>query len=176
MNIDGLLAPLSVPQPNNIYLLPTSYPRGQIERFPVLASEQGINPQFQKFYDDVVDGICGLNSNKLYSVSDKILTEEEFTEMFNEILKPDLKKMVAKDKKWRGIDIELNFDRLNDYIHNVVLGFNICGYTIEKNESKMFRNKIKMMSKYTELLFTYKDNEFKLISKFIPFQSFDFDK
>lgn len=176
MNIDELLTPLSVSQPQKIYLLPTSYPKGQIERFPVLASEQGMNPQFQEFYDEVVEGVCGLNSHKLYEISDKILTEDEFTEMFNEILKPDLKKMVARDKKFRGIDIELNFERLNDYIHNVVLGFSVSGYTIEKNESKMFKNKIRMFSKYTELLFTYKDKEFKLISKFIPFQSFDFDE
>lgn len=176
MNIDELLTPVRTPQPNNIYLIPTACPRCQIERFPYLANDSGINPQFQDFYNKVVDGVCGLNPHLLYSISDQVLTEQEFVNMFNEILKPDLIKLVAIDKKRRGFDIELSFDRLNDYIHNTVLSFSLSGYVLEKTESKLFRNKMKMYSKYTELIFTYKDNQFKLISKFIPFQSFDFDE
>lgn len=175
MNIDELLTPVRAPQPNNIYLLPTAYPTSQIERFPYLANDSRINPQFQEFYDTVVDGLCGMNPHTLYTISDEVLSENEFVEMFNEIWKPDLVKLVGRTKKCRAIDIELSFDRLNDYIHNIVLSFSISGYVLEKTESKMFKNKMKMYSKYTELLFTFKDGKFKVISKFPPFQSFDFD-
>lgn len=170
MNIDNIIAPVSYSQPN-ISMIPTADPRNQIERFPVLATQQGINQDFQIFFDKIVEGICGMNPCILYEISDKVFEESEFCEMFNKILRPELIKLAGKDKKYRSIDIELNVDRFQSPTRNTVGSFIVSGYLLTKDKNPLYKLTTKLEYKWTELFFTYKHNKFTLISKFCPFET-----
>lgn len=166
-DIDSVLLPYANSQPNNVKMNSTI-----IERIPMIADEFGILPKFQEFYNSIVNAIMYSDYESLYEISDKVLEKEKFLIMIQDSIGNVLNDVLKLSESCRGIDIELNIGRFNAVHRNLIGGFYIIFYTLNMNKYEGIEmNQTELVQKSTELLFTYKNDEFVILSHFTPFIS-----
>lgn len=172
MNIDALLQPYADEQPKQLSMNYTSSDAIVIERIPPIVDHLGVTDEFQTFYNKIVDAVTSMNVNSLWELSDKILTEHEFSNVFKYNWQDTLSTVLEQNSRYRGIDIELNLGRFQGLHRNLLGGFYIMTYLLKSPEySTMFEGAMNLERKYTELLFTYKKGEFVILSKLDDFKS-----
>lgn len=171
-NIDDLLKPYEDEQPKQLSVQSTK--KSIIERMPPIVDMNGVTEEFQSFFDDVVEAVTTMDAKKLWEISDKVLTEEQFTYVFEQNWKNDLDIVIDQDPENRGIDIELNLGRFQGLHRNLIGGFYIMTYLLYPHEYQvMFGGIMNFEKRYTELLFTYKRGKFVVMSKLDTFKSVD---
>lgn len=170
-NWDDILKPYEDEQPENLSMKTTD---GYIiQRIPPLVDADGINREFQEFFNKVVNYITHGQVEDLYTITDRVMSCEEFTESWNHRIGNQIKKLLEMPINKRGIDIELNISRFKQIHRNLIGGFFIIMYKLEDEASSMLKtHSCGLIQQHTEILFTYRDG-FKLISKISPFQNSD---
>ena len=167
VNIDYVLKPYEDSQPTNLSMC-----NRQVERIPLLIDPNTGHPtpKFQKFYDNIVTNCSDRVWFGLYDISDKCISREDFNSLWLSNIRPLWAKYVTADSNKRGLDIELNLDRFQQSHRNLIGGFFIIFYVIDLVETELCDYPRPNLKQYkTELLFTYKDDEFKLLSILNPF-------
>lgn len=172
MTIDDVLKPYENDQPKQLSVIPNNVEKSLnvIERMPRLADMNGITREFQMFYDELVHNILTHNLQGLYDMSDKAVDYEEFCEVYTSTVGKHISDVISLDKKYRGIDIELNMSRFEGIHRNTVGGFFIMMYTlIPSNYEGLNTIQSEFNQEHTEILFTYKSGKFTILSHFQPF-------
>lgn len=169
IDIDKILKPYADDQPEL-----TIIPNSTLHRIPLLVSPIDGNPtpEFDEFYDTLVKSLLQRDWSKLYDISDKLVSLEEFKNMIETKQRKVWDDYHSKDSKHiTNIDIELNLNRLHQLHRNIVCGFNIMISNLVVVNPKEFETSVNtrldMFS--TELLFTYKNGKFLIITTFKPF-------
>lgn len=147
--------------------------RKYIERIPMIVdpSTGQILPKFQKFYKDIVTAIITYDMELLYSISDKSTDILQFKSLYDTKIGNKLNKLVlyTPDTMFK-IDIELNIQRFKGGCRNILGSFLINTYEISQSSFEIVdfsdRN-IKIGC--AEIYFTYRHEEFQLISAFTPY-------
>jgi hypothetical protein len=163
IDLDSVLLPCENSQPPRI-----SVDSEQISRFPPLVDEQGINPKFQQFFDTIVACFLEDKLESLYEISDKSVSEQHFYQLGILKWKPHLMEYAKASS--RGMDVELNMDRFQQLHRNIIGGFNVITYHINEKNNEFgdgILTEFKQCS--TEILFTYKNGDFKIIPVFSSF-------
>lgn len=169
-NLDNILKPYEDEQPKQISV--QSDKKSIIERMPLIVNSYGVTEEFQSFFNDVVEAITEIDAKKLWEISDKVLTLEQFTYMFEYNWKDHLDMVIDQDPENRGIDIELNLGRFQGLHRNIIGGFYIMTYLLYPHTNQaMFGGIMNFEKEYTELLFTYKNKKFVIMSKLDTFKS-----
>lgn len=147
------------------------YLQGVMQTIPPIAGEDGFTPQFASFYQKVTTGVITGNTGLLYEISDHTLSEKEFSNMYAHQLGLDLKEIIENtNPKFRSISIEVNPDRLKELHRSLIGGIRILGYRLKNGEFEGINtNETSFTLLNTEIFYTYKDGQFKLISHFTPF-------
>ena len=157
MQIQDVLKPYEDSQPQHIQI--SSSLRNRIERIPMIVdpSTGQVTKKFQDFYDRIVDAIVTAPTwFDLYSIESKC--GKIWTQFVNTLY-------AAK-----GIDIELNLSRFQKTHRNLIGGFYVIIYMIEDISNDIDESKVTSLKQYkTEILFTYKNDEFKVLSILSPF-------
>lgn len=143
-----------------------------IHRMPPLADINGINKEFQKFYDDIVDAFT-TDFDKLYEISDKVLNKDDFHKIMVDIFiksSNEVAAMIEGNDNAYNFDIELDMNEFQNNFRNIIGSFNIMYYVVEPKLNEFTNEQSTTFTKYiTKIYFTYKNNEFKIISYFKPF-------
>lgn len=164
-NLDSVLLPYANDQPKNLSM-PTKF----IERIPSLATPNGINPKFQKFYDHLCSAITAQDVEKLYDLSDKCLPYGQFYAVYRRQVGIALENLMFTSRALWGMDIELNIQRFQGAYRNIVGSFFVSTYEVLLPENFGLVNlNTSVVRKSTEIFFTYKNENFELISVFNPF-------
>lgn len=167
VNVEEVLKPYADSQPEF-----TKLDTKLIERIPLIidpATGQ-ITQQFQQFYDQVVRCCTDTNWFNLYNISDKFLDIQEFKNLWISTISPTWTKFVELDNRAKGIDIELNIDRFKSTHRNLIGSFLIMIYMLEIQPNDLEDHSTPMLKQYTtEILFTFKGEEFTVLSCLKPF-------
>lgn len=172
-DIESVILPYADCQPNHIIL-----PSTLLDRMPALVSESGINPRFQSFFERLVIAVAGdkinysVDVSKLFELTDKNVSLKEFSTMIDDAWSSHFSAMKSSNSSLMqtGIDIELNMDRFQEIHRNLIGGFNVITYHIDMNTDEFTGALVPKLTKaHTELLFTYKNNEFVLLPCFSAF-------
>jgi len=167
IDLDDFIKPYADSQPNRV---PTN--SEQLSRFPPLADANGINPKFQKFFEMILkvftptldEGYLAL----LYVNSDRSLIERDFVDMCINCWSKHFDEY--NSAKTKNIDIELNMDRFSAIHRNIIGGFFIITYHVNVNDDEFGSGKVtEFKQARTELLFTFKGDQFQIISHITPF-------
>lgn len=173
-DIESVISPCANSQPTNI-MLPSQW----IQRIPMLVDENGITPEFQKFYESVVCVVgavfqmeeCSVTA--LYNLTDKSIKDSSYFKLIATQWATHINKMYdAKQKKVGvGFDIELNMERFQSIHRNLVGGFNIITYytDIQMDSFTEGCEIPQIVQSSTEILFTYRDSKFVLLTQLTPF-------
>ena len=147
------------------------YIESVLQSIPQIAGESGFTPQFMEFYQSIIRGIVTGDTGVLYNISEKALTEREFADMYASQIGFDLQDLIeSTNPKFRGLSIEVNPDRLKELHRSLIGGSRILGYRLKNGEFEGINtNETSFTLLNTEIFYTYKDGEFKLISHFTPF-------
>lgn len=171
MIIDDVLKPYEDSQPKHIQT--SAIVRHAIERIPMIInpSTGQVTSKFQNFYETIVDVVATSPTwSDLYSISDQVLSEEEFTNLFMSRCGKIWTRFTNRLYAAKGIDIELNLSRFEKTHRNLIGGFYVIIYMIEDISNDIDESKVTSLKQYkTEILFTYKNDEFKVLSVFSPF-------
>lgn len=167
-DIDRLLKPYEDDQPDNLSMSSDKF--NIIERIPRIVNGMGPTDEFQTFYNELVDAITSSNIEKLYEMSDKAIDKENFTDIYKDSIDNHIKSVIEMKSAQRGLDIELNLSRFKELHRNLVGGFLILTYTLESGKFDTNQNDFNLTYKYTEVLFSYKNGEFVVLSCFKPFK------
>ena len=171
MIIDDVLKPYEDSQPQHIQI--ASNLRYAIERIPMIIdpSTGQVTKKFQDFYNSIVDAIVTSPTwFGLYHISDQVLTEEEFINLFQSKCGYIWTQFVNTLYAAKGIDIELNLSRFQKTHRNLIGGFYVIIYMIKDISNDIDESKVTSLKQYkTEILFTYKNDEFKVLSVLSPF-------
>ena len=144
----------------------------KLDRMPMLVDPSTGQPtaEFKTFVDKICKCVTENRLDCLYELSDQCLTEENFIESIVEMFGKSWKTYLSANPKRRGIDIQFNRDRLEGAHRCLVGGLYVLTYVINLNKSDMRSFTSGAIKLYrTELLFGYKDNQFKILSSFTPF-------
>lgn len=164
------LLPYANSQPN--FKLKENKKSYLIHRMPPLADTNGINKEFQKFYDDIVDAFS-TDFDKLYEISDKVLNKDDFHKIIVDIFITNLDEISEisnNNDNAFNFDIELDMNEFQNNFRNIIGSFNIMYYVIRRKVNEFTNEQSTTFTKYiTKIYFTYKNNEFKIISYFKPF-------
>lgn len=172
-DIESVISPYADSQPNHIIL-----PSKLLDRMPALVSESGINPRFQSFFERLVIAVagdkinCSVDVSRLFELTDKNVSLEDFSTMIDDAWCSHFSAMKSSNSSYMqtGIDIELNMDRFQEIHRNLIGGFNIITYHIDMNTDEFTGALVQKLTKaHTELLFTYKNDEFLLLPCFSAF-------
>lgn len=149
----------------------TEYVENVLQSIPQIAGESGFTPQFIEFYQLIIRGIITGDTNLLYKLSDMTLSEQEFESMYLHQIGFELQDIIElTNPKFRGISIEVNPDRLKELHRSLIGGIRILGYRLKNREFEGINtNETSFTLLNTEIFYTYKNREFKLISHFTPF-------
>lgn len=160
----------SVLIPNEEHQL-QEYIESVLQSIPQIAGESGFTPQFTEFYQSIVRGIVTGDTGVLHKLSDRALSEREFADMYASQIGFDLQKLVeSTNPEFRGLSIEVNPDRLKELHRSLIGGIRILGYHLKNGEFEGINtNETSFTLLNTEVFYTYKNGEFKLISHFTPF-------
>jgi len=147
-----------------------------LSRFPPFATPEGVLPEFQQFFDNIVTGVFSYFQNQtheqLYIISDGLLRSNGFYNTLNKVWGPYCSRYNEAGILHTNMDIELNVDRFQELHRNILGGIRILTYIIDICDDEFCEGKntsIKIAS--TELLFTYQvsNNQFTLLSVITPF-------
>lgn len=172
-DIESVISPYADSQPNHIIL-----PSKLLDRMPALVSESGINPKFQSFFELLVIAVAGdkinfdVNVDELFDLTDKNISVEDFSTMIDNLWGSHFSAMKSSNSSsmQTGIDIELNMDRFQEIHRNLIGGFNVITYHIDMNIDEFTGALVPKLTKaHTELLFTYKNDDFVLLPCFSAF-------
>ena len=168
-DIESVILPYADCQPKYLNL-----PSKLLDRMPALVSESGINPKFQSFFERLVIAVASdkvnydVDVNKLFELTDKDISIENFSTMIDDAWNSHFSAMKASMQT--GVDLELNMDRFQEIHRNLIGGFNLITYHIDMNTDEFTGALVPKLTKaHTELLFTYKDDEFVLLPCFSAF-------
>lgn len=165
MNLSDVLSPYANDQPKNL-----SMHTRKIERIPSLASAEGVNKKFQTFYTCLCEFILSQDIKNLYEISDKCVSLAEFSRCYNNNVGKHLSRLFDLPSNEYGIDIELNIKQFESIHRNLIGSFYVITYQLLKPDNFGSVNvHTSLDAKYSEVFFTYKNNEFMLISAFGPF-------
>lgn len=147
------------------------YIENVLQSIPQIAGESGFTPEFMKFYQSLIQGIITGDVGLLYKLSDMTLSKEEFENMYLHQIGFELQDVIElTNPKFRGISIEVNPDRLKELHRSLIGGIRILGYRLKSSEFEGINtNETSFTLLNTEIFYTYKHGEFKLISHFTPF-------
>ena len=148
----------------------------RLTRMPPLATPDGINTEFQEFFDKIVAAILSQKYYDLHTLSDMSLSEADFNHIIEENWDNHWMSFYMCKPESRGLDIELNMDRFQDIHRNMVGGFNIMTYhlAVKPDEFSDGKNITELTVSSTELLFTYKlGSGFQIITTIKPFTNKD---
>lgn len=146
-----------------------------LQRFPALATAEGINPDFQQFFDSIVNAITQQRYFELFQLSDNAISEQSFSALIENNWDNHWMEFYMSNPVARGLDIELNMDRFKELHRNIIGGFNIMTYHLNvKHDEFQPEGTNTQVTEFvkasTELLFTYKYAKgFELISRIQPF-------
>jgi len=169
VNIDNVLKPYQDNQPD--ITIGTNSKSKLVQRMPIIVNEHGILPEFQDFYDKICSYISDNNVEGLWTISDKAIEMEKFNELYDLMIGQHITKLLDTPECARGIDIELNIDRFKELHRNMIGGFNIMTYQLSESPYEGVSSVETILDKkYTEILFTFKQGEFLIISHFKPFK------
>lgn len=168
--LDKIISPYADDQPN---IRKIDDDNKLIERIPLLCDATGqIIPQFQTFYNKVVAAVYSCDWVALYELSDKSLDLDSFIQLIEKQWLTLIYNWSNKPDEQRNFDIELNMQRFQEtHFRNIIGGFNIMFYYINITDDQFSEDDNQTTSLVecsTELLFTYKNDEFKIISVFKP--------
>lgn len=174
-NIDDVLSPYADDQPKYLEMQETDYeisPVRNIERIPRLVDPTGqINPEFQIFYNHLVKYVCEHNVDGLYDLSDKSISKEQFTQMYEENISKKLAEFYSYKYNSRGIDMEVNLSRFENKHRNLIGGIYLIIYYVKEAEFEGITTSPSLEQMFTEILFTYKRGGFCILSAFSPFKN-----
>jgi len=182
-NIDDIISPSEKGNHNSYLPYADSQPKRVpvnnilLQRMPPLVNEEGINLEFQTFFDDLVKNVHEMfkdsTSFGLHMMSDQVLDVAEFHSIILAAWDKHLQEFRNTSIYARGVDIELNMERFEDIYRNLIGGFNIMTYILTVADDEFNSNKrITYFKKCcTELLFTYSQSDgFVVISRIQPFK------
>lgn len=161
------LKPYEDSQPKRVSMFNKS-----IERIPHIVNPATgeITDEFQTFYNAIVDSVLNLTWHNLYAISDKFLPSSDFISLISAVIGPVWDKLLLTKPEGRGIDIELNLGRFESTHRNIVGGFYVNAYRLEESKNDLNEYSGTSFKQYrTELLFTYRDGSFQIITCFQPF-------
>jgi hypothetical protein len=166
MNLSSVLKPLADSQSERILTEPPL-----IQRIPPLVDRDGeIIPEFQEFYTTLVTCIVYARFDQLWELTDKLLTVEDFTATCERVWGDIFSQYKSTAENSRGLDIELNMTRFRDIYRNIIAGFCITTFYINVSDDEFGRGKLtKLTQASTELLFTFRNDEFQIITDIKPF-------
>lgn len=147
----------------------------KLTRMPPLVTPEGINPEFQKFFDEIVNAISTQKYYLLYPIMEHTMSNDDLNQAIENSWDSHWFEFYNSDVNSRGLDIELNMDRFKDLHRNLIGGFNIMTYhlNVKRDEFSPVGKDInisELVKASTELLFTYKpDKGFRIISRIQPF-------
>lgn len=169
-NLDDVITPYATTKPENAYLNST-----MIERIPMIVDSNGqFEPAFLKFYNDVLYCLLSEDWNGLWTYSDKSMEIDEFYEYAQATLRNPLHEILNMDKASFGIDMEVDFSIFKKLHRNLIGSFNLMMYKISESVNDVTDKKVRNLVLYTNSLkFTYKENEFKIISVFNQAESIE---
>lgn len=172
-DIESVILPYADCQPKYMIL-----PSKLLDRMPALVTESGINPKFQSFFERLVIAVAGdkinysVDVSKLFELTDKNVSLEDFSTMIDDVWRSHFSAMQSSNSSLMqtGIDIELNMDRFQEIHRNLIGGFNVITYHIDMNNDEFTGALVPKLTKaHTELLFTYKNDDFVLLPCFSAF-------
>lgn len=144
---------------------------GQLGGMPDLVRSKLTRDQFKEFFADLVSAMTNQDWEQLHKLSDRMLDAHSFKHAVNIAWRSHFNKF--NDASTKFMDIELNMDRLNDMYKNMVLGFTVMTvhtYAVS-DDFNLGGARVALNCASTELLFTYNDDEFVIISRFKPFMN-----
>lgn len=172
-DIESVILPYADCQPKYMIL-----PSKLLDRMPALVTESGINPKFQSFFERLVIAVAGdkinysVDVSKLFELTDKNVSLEDFSTMIDDVWRSHFLAMQSSNSSsmQTGVDIELNMDRFQGIHRNLIGGFNVITYHIDMNNDEFTGALVPKLTKaHTELLFTYKNDNFVLLPCFSAF-------
>lgn len=176
MTIDDVLLPYANSQPEHIHIY-----NQEIERIPMIVNPDTgqVTDQFQQFYDKIVHALTiDKQWEQLYELTDTSLSADEFNSMLKGVGIAD-----TWDRFWntsdssRGVDIELNLGRFQSQYRNLIGGFLVMIYMIASNDNDLCNYPVLELKRYTtEILFTYSNGQFKVLSTIKPFTQLSSDE
>ena len=165
-NIDSVLKPYADEQPEKLSMQYSDTYKC-IERIPPIVDHNGITDEFQTFYNKVVESITENSPKMLYEISDKVLDYVEFENTYQSTLGQRLSEILDHPRSERGLDIELNLGRFKQIHRNIIGGFYISTYVLEDCKfNGICAEGRSLKQEHAEILFTYKEGEFVIISAF----------
>ena len=171
MDINYVLKPYEDSQPQHIQISPNL--KNRIERIPMIVDPATgeVTKEFQEFYDKVVDAISTSPMwFDLYDISDQTLDEDEFRHLFDCKCNKVWTQFENTRYAAKGLDIELNLSRFQQIHRNLIGGFYVIIYMIEDILTDIDERRVTTLKQYkTEILFTYKNDRFKVLSVLSPF-------
>lgn len=170
-DLDSVLRPYANDQPK-ISMECTIPDRSSITRMPLIATPEGINEKFQIFFNCVVFALSDPKQfSTLYKLTDKSISEDDFMDLFNSTIGEYLSAFYATAGNRRGLDIELNLGRFEKKHRNLIGGLYVITYRLCDSQFEGISKDTQLEQKYAELLFTYKDDDFVLISNLTAFKN-----
>lgn len=153
--------------------IPVSMNNLLIERIPMIVdpSTGNVTSEFQKFYDEIVRCILSEDVDKLYCISDRVITCEEFVSLYNKQIGDALHELLKREQCFDyNIDIELNLQRFKENTRNILGGFIISTIEVASSSSEIIKSQNRYIRRgCAEIFFTYRYDRFQLISSFSPF-------
>lgn len=145
----------------------------KLERIPSLVdlTTGQFTSEFVEFFNRVCDAIASDNWIKLYTLSDKAVDEDRFkTEYYRKIHSTWRRYADAKDCH-KKLDIELDAESTSVLTRNIYMKLNIVMYILAEELTDIHADTVIKFSTYaTSLYFTYRNNQFQLMSIFEPFR------
>ena len=142
-----------------------------LDVMPAIMSKAGLTPRFEKFYDNLKHGLFVNNATCLYNLSEHALAYDDFAEMYDNVLGKSLAQILSFDSKKRGMSLMLNPEaekRIPGVLESVTLHTYLLdtGYVDELN--LIYNQQTSLVVQSTDIYFTYKSGEFRLVSNFTP--------
>lgn len=167
-NIDNILKPYADTQPN-VTIEPT-YNR-VIQRMPMIVTETGFLPQFAQFFENICAAVTSSDVDALYELSDRCISIDTFRAMYMSSIGKYMELILNTPQASRGIDIELDTDKFKALHRNLIGAFNVITYEItECSYDGIEIPETHLSKKVSQLMFSYKDKDFVLLSYFKSFQ------
>lgn len=153
----------------NVQPFANSHP---ISRIPMLVDPAtgNITREFQEFYDELVCGVTHCEIGHLHAISDNLYSLSDFK---NEYMKNvgDVISKARKNSEVFNIDIQINMERFKSEFRTILGSFYVTFIEITSMSDDLISSgKMNLYKGVTELFFTYKDNQFCLLSKFTPIE------
>lgn len=149
---------------------------GRFMTIPELSRPDGqFTLEFQEFFNRVSDVFIEGDLTALYNVSDKIFdNREDFNKLIIKKFHPTWDSYLNCTRNRRGLNIEVNYARLNSMFGRLIGSFRVTFYTIVDVQSDISDCITTKLNQYsTEIYFKHTYGRFQVISVFDPFVKYD---